>query len=126
MILVEWNYCPWTGIYSAGGRFVASDNSVENGVLWGECSVGTLVVISIPETCSKYFVCLLFACLRTSSYCRMHIIIQSRRWTLCKQQHTRIVKRKKLAFIGKAAYGQIVYTKSKRLRGNNLVKFQLC
>src|ERR1051325_9176121 len=98
MILVEWNYCSWTDTYSAGGRFVASITSVEIGALRGNALV-TFVVISIPGTCSNYFVCLLFACLRISFYCRMHIIIQSRRWTLCKQQQTKIVKRRKLVLI---------------------------
>src|ERR1044072_6978851 len=88
MILVEWNYRSCTDACSAGGRFVASDTSVEIGALWGLLSSS-----QFPEPAVSISACLLFVCLRTSFYCRMHIIIQSRRWTLCKQQQIGIVKR---------------------------------
>ena len=55
----------------------------------------TSVVISIPGACSNYFCMFTFRMFVSEFYCQMHIIIQSKRWTLCKQQQqARIVKRK--------------------------------
>src|ERR1051325_8957634 len=75
------------------GGFVVSDTCGDwcpAGMLCG----GPLSSSQFPKPAVSIFVCSLFVCLRTSFYCRMHIIIQNRRWTLCKQQQMGIVKRK--------------------------------
>src|ERR1051325_1251106 len=96
--LIEWAYRSWTDTYSAG-ESLWWVTLVEIGVLRGNALWGPLSSSQFLEPVVSTLVCSLFVCSRTSSYCKMHKIIQSRRWTLCKQQQTRIVKRKKLAFI---------------------------
>ena len=108
------------------GRFVVSDISVGIALCGGNALV-TFVVISIPGACSNYFAMFTFRTfvnefLLSNAYNHSKQTLDFMQTTTnknCKGKETCI-------YLKGGVWPSSLHKKSKKLCGNNLVKFQLC